>query len=64
MATLSSGAFGAISEVEVIGPLMWVGKCDMPDRTGGIVGDRSSVKFGAIVGLLFIGGFGVSESDV
>ena len=57
MATLSSGAFGATSEVKVIGPLASVGKY-------GSVRVGSSVTFGAIVGLAFIGGFGVLESDV
>jgi hypothetical protein len=64
VATLSSGALDVISEVEVITPLAWVSKYDMADKPGARVGDGSLVKFGAIVGLAFIGGFGMSESDV
>ena len=62
--TLSPGALDMISEVEVITPLAWLGKCDMADKPGARVGDGSLVKFGAIVGLAFIGGFGMLESDV
>jgi hypothetical protein len=64
VATLSSGAFDAIPEVEALRPLVWVGEYDLADELGDRVGDGSSVKFGAIVGLAFVGGFGMSESDV
>ena len=65
VATLSSRVSGGISEVEVTGLLAWVGEYDLADSLPeGRVGDRLSAKFGAIIGLAFIGGFGVFESDV
>ena len=64
VATLSSQVSGAISEVEVTGLLAWVGEYDLADSPEGRVGDRLSAKFGAIIGLAFIGGFGVFESGV
>jgi hypothetical protein len=63
VATLSSGAFDAIPEVVVLRPLVWVGEYDLAAELEDRVGDGSSVKFGAIVGLAFVDGFGMSESD-